>query len=96
MRLFFTTFDVGQPSIDELNTIFGDEALSKTSVYRWYGEFYRGRNSLQVEFFEVRTKSVVVQETIDAMRQLILQDRHVTYCKIVTTLGLCEIIIHSS
>ena len=53
----------------------GDEAPSKTSVYRWYEEFNRGRSSLQDEFREGRPKSVVVPETIDAVRQLILQDR---------------------
>ena len=53
----------------------GDEAPSTTSVYRWYGEFNRDRSSLQDEFCEGRPKSVVVPETIDAMRQLVLQDR---------------------
>ena len=50
-----------------------------TSVYRWYGEFNRGCGSLQDEFRKACPKSVVVPETIDAVRQLILQDRHVTY-----------------
>ena len=49
--------------LNELNSIFGDEAPSRTSVYRWYGEFNRGRRG--------RPKSVV-PETIDAVRQLIL------------------------
>ena len=66
-----------QQCIDEFNSIFGDEASLRTSVYRWYGEFKRGRKSLQDEFREV--VSVVVPETIDAVRELILQDRHVTY-----------------
>ena len=39
--------------------------------------------------------SVVVSETIDAMSQLILQDRHVTYCEIETTLGISGTSIHS-
>ena len=37
---------------DELNSIFGDEASSRTSVYRWYFEFSRGRSSLLDEFRE--------------------------------------------
>ena len=69
-------------------TIFGDEAPSRTSVYRWYGEFNRGRSLLQDEFHEGRLTSVVVPETIDVVRQLILQDRHVTYREIETTIGL--------
>ena len=40
-----------QQCIDELNSIFGDEASSGTSVYRWYDDEYnRGRSSLQDEF----------------------------------------------
>ena len=56
-----------QQCIDELNSIFGDEAPSSTSVYRWYGEFNRGRSSLQDEFREGLPKSVIVPETIDAV-----------------------------
>ena len=40
-------------------------------------------------------KSVVVPETIDAKRQLILQDCHVTYREIETTLGISGTSIHS-
>ena len=66
-----------QQCIDELNTIFGDEAPSRTSVYRWYGGFNPGCRSLQVKFRGRRLKLVVVPETIDAVRQPILQGRHV-------------------
>ena len=47
----------------ELNSILSDEAPSRTSVYRWYGEFNRGRSSLRDEFREGRSKPVVVPET---------------------------------
>ena len=43
--------------------------------------------SLHDEFREGRPKSVVVPETIDAVRQLILQHRHVTHREIGITLG---------
>ena len=56
-----------QQCIDELNSIFGDEAPSRTSVYRWYGEFNRDHSSLQDKFREGRRKSVVVPETINAV-----------------------------
>ena len=76
-----------QQCIDELNSIFG-EAPSRTSVYRCYSEFNRDRSSLQEEFHEGRPKSVLVPETIDAVRQLILQDRHVTYREVETTFNI--------
>ena len=80
---------------DKLNSIFGDEAPSTTSVYHWYGDCNRGRSSLHNEFHEGRPKSVVVKETIDAVRQLILQYSHVTYREIETTLGISGTRIYS-
>ena len=74
--------------IDELHSFFVDQAPSMTSVYRWCGEFNGGRSSLQDEFREGLPKLVVVPETIEAVRQLILQDRHVTYREIETSLGI--------
>ena len=54
----------------------------------WYDEINRDRSSLQDEFREGRKKSIFGPETIDAVRQLILQDRQVTYREIETTLGI--------
>lgn len=34
--------------LDDLNSIFGDEASSRTSVYRWCGEFNLGHSSLKL------------------------------------------------
>ena len=71
--IIFYNFQRGltqQQFIDEFNLIFGDEASSRASVYRWYGVFNRGRSSLQDEFREGCPKSVVVPETLDAVRQL--------------------------
>jgi histone-lysine N-methyltransferase SETMAR len=81
--------------INDFNSIFGFEAPSRTSVYRWYGEFNRGRSSLQDEFREGLPKSAVMPETIDTVRQLILQDRHVTYREVETTLGISGTSVHS-
>ena len=84
-----------QQCIDELNSIFGNEAPSRTNVYRWYDEFNRGRSLLQDELREGPSKSVVVPETIDAVPQLILQDRHVSYRAIETTLHIIGTSIRS-
>ena len=74
VRLFFFNFQCGltqQQCIDELNSIFLDEAPPRTSVYRWYDEFNQGRSSLQDKFRGGRPKSVIVPDTIDAVSQLI-------------------------
>ena len=51
-----------QQYIDELNSIFRDEAPSSTNVYRWYGEFKRDGSSLQDDFRESRLKSVTANQ----------------------------------
>ena len=65
---------------------FGDEAPSRTSVYRLYGEFIWGRSSLRDKFREGLPKSVVVPETIEAVCQLIFHDYYVSYREIETSL----------
>lgn len=65
--------------MDEPNSIFGDVSPSKTRVYRWYGEFNYVRSSLQDEFRESCSKSVVIPKTSGAVRKLILQVRPVIY-----------------
>lgn len=50
--------------MNQLNSILVDEASPNTSVYRWYGDFNRGRSSLEDEFCEGGPKAVVVSKTI--------------------------------
>ena len=83
-----------QQCIDQLTSTFGDEAPSKTTVNHWFSEFNRGRRSLTDEFKEGRPKSIVVPENIDAVRELIMQDRHVTYREIEASLGISMTSIH--
>ena len=52
------------------------------------------RIEIQDEFCEGRPKSVVVPEFIDAVRKLILQNRHKTYCEIEPTIGISGTSIH--
>ena len=54
-----------------------------------------GRRSLKHEVREGCPKTAVVSENIDAARELILQDRHVTYCEIEASLGISFTTIHS-
>ncbi|XP_031634629.1 histone-lysine N-methyltransferase SETMAR-like, partial [Contarinia nasturtii] len=79
----------------QLHLVFGDEAPCKATVYHWFTEFNRGRHSLIDEFREGRPKSVVVPETIDAVRNIIKQDRHVTYREIEASLGISMRSIHT-
>ena len=61
----------------------------------WFNEFNRGRSSLKDEFREGPSKTAVVSDNIDAVRELIMQDRHVTYREIEASLGISSTNIHS-
>jgi len=91
VRLFFITFDVdyqGKSASMNIVFLYGDKAPSYSTVKKWYNEFNRGRSSLQDEFREGRPKSAVTPENIDAVRELIIQDRHVTYREIQASLNI--------
>ena len=51
----------------------------------WFNEFNCGRLSLKDEVHEGPPKTAVVSENIDTVRELIMQDRHVTYREIEAT-----------
>ncbi|GBP69297.1 hypothetical protein EVAR_57541_1 [Eumeta japonica] len=74
--------------IDQLTSTFEDEAPSKTTVYHLFSEFNRELSMLTDEFKEGRLKLVVVPQNIDAVRELIMQHRHITYSEIKASLQI--------
>ncbi|KAL0869565.1 hypothetical protein ABMA27_005831 [Loxostege sticticalis] len=74
------------------------QSPSKTTIYRWFAEFQRGRVKLSDESRQGRPKTSVTQENVDVVRKLIEEDRHVTYREIQATLDIgmsqIQIILH--
>ena len=68
--------------------MYGDEAPSYGTVKNWFNEFNCDQRLLNDEFLKGPPKTAVVSENIDAVRELILQDRHVTYREIEASLGI--------
>lgn len=73
---------------EELTSVFSDEAPCLRTVERWYLEFQRGHTSVSDKSLEGRPKSAFTEDNINAVRQLILEDRHVTYREIEALLGI--------
>ena len=71
--------------------MFGDKAPSYSTVKNWFNEFNCGRRSVKDEVREGCPKTAVVSENIDAVRELIMQDRHVIYREIEPSLGICQV-----
>ncbi|CAH1968545.1 unnamed protein product [Acanthoscelides obtectus] len=55
-----------QECLAELLSIFSNESPHQSTISRWYEEFKRGRSP----------KTAVTQENVDAVRKLIIEDRH--------------------
>ena len=73
---------LSQHCIDELKSLFGDKAPSFSTVKTRFNEFNRGRSSLKDKVLESPPKTDVVSENIDAVCELIMQDRSVIYREI--------------
>ena len=67
-----------QECIDELKFLYDDKALSYSTINYWFNEFNCGRRLLKDEVREGPPKTAVVPDNIDAVRELIMPDRHVT------------------
>ncbi|CAH2088300.1 unnamed protein product [Euphydryas editha] len=78
---------------EELTSVFSDEAPCLRTVERWYLGFQRGHTSVSDKSREGCPKSAFTEDNIIAVRQLIFEDRHVTYREIETLLGISGTII---
>ncbi|CAH1984782.1 unnamed protein product [Acanthoscelides obtectus] len=65
-----------QECLVELLSVFGNEAPHQSTISRRYGEFKRGRVSLSDDPRVGAPKTAVTQENVDAVRKLIIEDRH--------------------
>ncbi|CAH1987157.1 unnamed protein product [Acanthoscelides obtectus] len=65
-----------QECLAELLSVFGNEAPHQSTISRWYEEFKRGRVSLSDDSRVGAPKTAVTQENVDALRKLIIEDRH--------------------
>ena len=83
-----STWIITTKCIDELKFLFGDKSPSYSTVKNWFNEFNPGRSTLNDEFREGPSKTAIVPENIDAVCELITQDRHVIYRKIEASLGI--------
>ena len=81
--------------INEFKSIFGYKAPFYSTAKNWFNEFNCRRRSLKDEVREGRPKTAVASDNIYAVRELIMQDCHVTYRGIEASLGIASTSIHS-
>ena len=98
---FFTAFDGNYHNKNVLMNLHfcmannQSEASSCSAMKNCFNELNRGRRSLKDEIRKGPTKTHVVPEEIDVVRELRMQDRHVTFREIEPYLDISSTSIHS-
>ena len=75
---------------NEMVNVLGDDAPSKTTVCKWAAEFQRGRSSLEDDPRSGRPKSATTEETINAVHDMVMDDRRLTKREIAEAVGISD------
>lgn len=79
---------------DDMSETLGKECPSYTTVKFWAAEFKRGRKSVSDDPRSGQPKLVTTQTTVDAVHDLVMDDRRVTIRHIATTLSIATTTVH--
>jgi histone-lysine N-methyltransferase SETMAR len=74
--------------LERLRAAFGDDAPSRTTVFDWFAEFRRGRESLDDEARPGRPVSATSDADAAAVQKLVEEDSRVTVHQIAASLGI--------
>lgn len=75
---------------ESLNKCFPGSTQSKETVRRWFQEFQCGRVNLEDEARSGRPRTAVTEENVVAVKNLIKEDPHITYCEIEEVLKIAS------
>jgi len=71
-----------------LQQAFGDKCMSRTQCFEWYSHFKTGRPSIDEDLRSGRPSTSTDEVHIDAVRDLILQNRRLTIREIAEDVGI--------
>ena len=72
-------FKAGKSATETLqmvNAAYGDQALSRSNVFRWYGRFRDGREDNEDDLRSGRATECRNENNVEKISQLLLQNRH--------------------
>ncbi|CAK9826080.1 Protein GVQW3 [Anthophora retusa] len=71
-----------------LRKAFGDQAMSKKNVYKWYKEFQDGRESIEDKEHQGRPSTSTDESHVEEIKKLVLQNRRLTIKDLSDTVGI--------
>ena len=86
--------------LHRLQSAFRDQAPSRSTVFYWFAEFRRGRESLEDEPRCGRPPTAVTPANIERVRELVLEDKRISIQQLQELLGIgsgsMQSILHDS
>lgn len=77
-----------------LQNVFGDDAMGKSAVYKWIGQFAEGRNSTDIAEGRGRPRSSASTENVKRVQALIEEDRRITVRDIAECMDMSTSTVH--
>ncbi|XP_030751041.1 protein GVQW3-like [Sitophilus oryzae] len=72
----------------ELDDVYGDSALSLSTIKYWTAEFKRGRTIIFDDGRTGRPREVATPEVVDKIHGMVIDDRRVRVCEIAKAVGM--------
>jgi len=78
-----------------LNTVYGDDALKKTALFKWIKRFQEGREDCKDDTRPGRPSTTCNDLNIDRVQSLVLSDRRMTILMLADTLSIGKSSVHT-
>jgi len=78
IKFFFKAGKRATETLQMVNAAYGDQALSSSKDFRWYGRFLDGREDIEDDHRSGRPTECRNDNNVEKISQLLLQNRHLS------------------
>ena len=78
IKFYFKAGKSTMETLQMVNAAYGDPALSRSNVFRWYGRFLDGREYIEDDPRSGRPTECPNDNNVEKISQLLLQNRHLS------------------
>ena len=86
--------EIGTETFNKLKQAYGEHALSRSQVFKWYKAFSEGRESIKDEPRSGRPSTSKTDNNVEIVRALVRSDRRLTVRMIASELNLNHTTVH--
>jgi transposase len=87
IKFCFKAGKTATETVEMVCAAYGDDALTRSNIFRWYGRLREGREDVQDDPRSGRPSESPTNGNIENVRQLLLQSHHVSLRMLTDELG---------